>query len=64
VRVSTGGLVEPLSLLPQQATLPSVLSPHDPLIWPKLPAAGVLSPKTSSPQHATVLSVLIPHVYM
>jgi hypothetical protein len=53
-------------LSPQQATVPSVLSPQlwEPpaLTWVNGPAGGVAWPERLSPQQATVPSVLSPQV--
>ena len=60
-----GGVACPLPLLPQQATVPSVLTPHE---WYEpadtavnVPVGGVACPLRAVPQQATVLSVVMPH---
>ena len=59
------GAAAPRALLPQQATVPSVRTPH---VWSqpwltetKVPA-GLAMPPSLLPQQATVPSVLTPHV--
>jgi hypothetical protein len=66
VNVPAGGVASPYSLSPQQATVPSVRTPH---LWSipaltetKVPAGGVACQATLLPQETTVPSVFTPHV--
>jgi hypothetical protein len=65
-RVPVGGALSAFSLLPQQATVPSVLTPqvweNPALTWVNVPAGTVLSPELLLLQQTTDPPTLTPHV--